>query len=81
MEIDTKDNSKNALNMEKVLINLIMVISIEVHIKTENHMDMANIIGQTVALLRANLKMACEMEKGFGENQTNLTQIHMTDNS
>lgn len=81
MEIDTKDNSKNALNMEKVLINLIMVISIEVHIKMENHMDMANIIGQTVALIRANLKMVYGMEKGSGGNQTNLTQIIMTDNS
>jgi hypothetical protein len=81
MEIDTKDNSKNVLNMEKVLINLIMVIYIEAHIRMENRMGMANIIGQTVALIRANLKIVCEMEKGSGGNQTNLTQILMTDNS
>lgn len=81
MAIDTKDNLNNALNMEKVLINLIMVIYIEEHIKMENRMDMGSIFGQTVVLIKVNLKMVSEMEKAFGENRTKLILILTMDNS
>jgi hypothetical protein len=81
METDMKANLSNVLNMAKGYKNLLMEIPTEEPTRMANPMVMASIFGVMEALTRVTLSRDSEMERVFGENQTNPTLILMKENS
>lgn len=73
MVIDTKASLKTVSSMEKVLRNLQMGIHTKALMLWGNRMDMENIIGLLVAIIKETFNTAWEVEKGFGrEDQETL---------
>lgn len=75
MAIDMKVNSNNALSMVKDYKNLLMETLTKVHTRMENLTGMGNIFGAMAVIIRESSKMDLEVEKDFGKNQINPTQI------
>lgn len=68
MGIIMKENLANAWSMGKVYRNFQTEIFIKGHMLMVNQMDMASIFGQTIAILKAHLKMDSEMGEDFGKS-------------